>query len=73
MLDRKVQATALRWLAERLEESDTDVSDDEQIMGTVAHVVALMELDEAVEDWHRREAAGEKTIPSDQVRRILVP
>ncbi|WP_394822376.1 hypothetical protein [Pendulispora albinea] len=69
--DRRTQASALRWLAERIEESDADLSDDERVMGTVAHIVALMKLDEAVRDWHEREAAGEKTLSSAEVRRML--
>ena len=67
--DRQTQAKALREMAQRLEEVDDDLPDD--VVGAVEEIVDWIWVDEAVRDWRAREAAGEKTIPSAEVRRIL--
>ncbi|WP_394825842.1 hypothetical protein [Pendulispora albinea] len=66
---RKVQATALREIADWIEATGDDLSDG------VAHMVDdmldLIDHEEAVRDWREREARGEKTISSAEARKIL--
>jgi len=67
--DRQAQATALRDLAKRIEDTEGDLPDD--VAEAVRSILDLLELEDAARDWHEREARGEKAIPSAEVRRIL--
>ncbi|HWL86050.1 MAG TPA: hypothetical protein VNO21_09630 [Polyangiaceae bacterium] len=66
---RKAQATALREIASWIEEKGDDLSED--VVTMVDDLLDLVRHDEAVRDWRAREAAGEKTIPSAEVRKML--
>ncbi len=66
---RKVQATTLREIADWIEETGDDLSDEVAAMAD--DMLDLIEHEEAVRDWREREARGEKTVPSAEARRIL--
>ncbi len=67
---QKSRATALREIADEIEKKgDGNLSED--IVTMVDDLLDLIRHDEAVRDWRAREAAGEKTIPSAEVRKML--
>jgi len=66
---RKVQATALREIADWIDETGDELS--EEVAAMVDEMLDLIDHEEAVRDWREREARGEKTIPSAEARKIL--